>query len=276
MAIPTPGFRQRSIAAATAACLLFAHGAAAGPADPCRFEPLGTASVAAIIDGRSIRLADGRDIKLAGIDVPNESGTSAARAARAALENLLLGKDISLAGPSKDTDRYGRMAAFVFVNGSETPVQYNLLSLGQARVSAPVSAQVSPHAQDPACLSALFREERKAREARIGLWGDPGYAVRVAGDGSAMKALRGRFSVAEGRVVSVRGSGGTIYVNFGRRWSEALTVTILKRHERTFAAAGIEPRTLAGRLVRVRGTVDVRSGPVIEATHPQQIEIAAR
>ena len=273
MAIPTPGFRQRSIAAATvAACLLFAQGAAAGPADPCRFEPLGTASVAAIIDGRSIRLADGRDIKLAGIDVPNESGTSAARAARAALENLLLGKDISLAGPSKDTDRYGRMAAFVFVNGSETPVQYNLLSLGQARVSAHVSAPL----QDPACLAALFRQERKAREARIGLWGDPGYAVRVAGDGSAMKTLRGRFSVAEGRVVSVRDSGGTIYVNFGRRWSEALTVTILKRHERTFAAAGIEPRTLAGRLVRVRGTVDVRSGPVIEATHPQQIEIAAR
>ena len=273
MAIPTPGFRQRSIAAATAAaCLLLSQPAAAGPAGPCRFEALGTASVAAIPDARPVRLAHGREVRLAGIDVPNEPGTGAARAARAALEHLLLGKDIRLAGPSDKTDRYGRTLAFVFVNGSETPVQYNLLSLGQARVSAHVSAPL----QDPACLAALFRQERKAREARIGLWGDPGYAVRVAGDGSAMKALRGRFSVAEGRVVSVRGSGGTIYVNFGRRWSEALTVTILKRHERTFAAAGIEPRRLEGRLVRVRGYVDVRSGPVIEVTNPQQIEIAAR
>jgi hypothetical protein len=76
--------------------------------------------------------------------------------------------------------------------------------------------------------------------------------------------------------VSVRESGGTIYVNFGRRWSEALTVTILKRHERTFAAAGIEPKSLEGRMVRVRGYVDVRNGPVIEATQPQQIEIATR
>ena len=71
-------------------------------------------------------------------------------------------------------------------------------------------------------------------------------------------------------------AGGTIYINFGRRWSEALTVTILKRHERSFAAAGIEPRTLEGRLVRVRGYVDVRNGPVIEASRPEQIEIAAR
>jgi len=30
-------------------------------------------------------------------------------------------------------------------------------------------------------------------------------------------------------VLSVRESGGTIYMNFGRRWSQALTVTILKR-----------------------------------------------
>jgi endonuclease YncB( thermonuclease family) len=273
MAIPKPGFRQRSAAAATmTACLLFAHGAAAETAEPCRFEARGRASAAAILDGRNIRLTDGRAIKLAGIDIPHEPGSRAAQASKQALENLLLGKDILLAAPSGDTDRYGRTLAFVFVNGSETPVQYNLLSLGHARVSA----QLQDNARSLACLSALFAQERKAREARIGLWGDPGYAVRAAGDGPAIRPLRGRFSVAEGRVVSVRDSGGTIYVNFGRRWSEALTVTILKRHERSFAAAGIEPKTLEGRLVRVRGYVDVRSGPVIEATRPEQIEIAAR
>ena len=51
----------------------------------------------------------------------------------------MLGKDIALAAPSDTTDRYGRTLAFVFVNGSETPVQYNLLSLGQARVSGQVA-----------------------------------------------------------------------------------------------------------------------------------------
>jgi hypothetical protein len=65
-------------------------------------------------------------------------------------------------------------------------------------------------------------------------------------------------------------------VNFGKRWSEALTVTILKRNEPAFVAAGIEPRTLEGRIVRIRGYVEMRSGPVIEAIRPQQIEVAAR
>jgi hypothetical protein len=32
-------------------------------------------------------------------------------------------------------------------------------------------------------------------------------------------------------VLSVRESGATIYVNFGRRWTEDFTVTILKRNE---------------------------------------------
>jgi hypothetical protein len=82
--------------------------------------------------------------------------------------------------------------------------------------------------------------------------------------------------VVEGKVSSVRESGGTIYVNFGRRWSQALTVTILKRHERTFAAVGMEPKKLENRRVRVRGWLEERNGPRIEAAHPEQIEIAER
>ena len=61
-----------------------------------------------------------------------------------------------------------------------------------------------------------------------------------------------------------------------RRWSEALTVTISKRNERTFIAAGIEPRRLESRIVRVRGFIEERNGPRIEAIRPEQIEIADR
>jgi len=75
--------------------------------------------------------------------------------------------------------------------------------------------------------------------------------------------------------VSVRESGGTIYVNFGQRWSEDFTVTILKRNERLFTAAGLEPRKLAGRRVMVRGWLEERGGPWIEAAGPDQIEVVA-
>jgi hypothetical protein len=85
---------------------------------------------------------------------------------------------------------------------------------------------------------------------------------------------RGRFAAIDGKVISVRESGGTIYVNFGRRWNEDFTVTILKRNARKFAEAGMEPKQLEGRRVRVRGFIEERGGPWIEATVPQQIEVA--
>ena len=65
-------------------------------------------------------------------------------------------------------------------------------------------------------------------------------------------------------------------MNFGRRWSEALTVTILKRNERNFVASGLDLHRLVNLRVRVRGFIEERNGPRIEATRPEQIELAER
>jgi hypothetical protein len=82
----------------------------------------------------------------------------------------------------------------------------------------------------------------------------------------------GQFALVEGKVLSVRESGATIYLNFGRRWTRDFTVTILKRHRREFAAAGIDPKGLEGCPIRVRGWVEQRGGPVIDVVAPEQIE----
>ena len=50
----------------------------------------------------------------------------------------------------------------------------------------------------------------------------------------------------------------------------------MKRHERIFTGAGLQPKMLENRRLRVRGWVEERNGPRIEATHPEQIEIAER
>ena len=62
--------------------------------------------------------------------------------------------------------------------------------------------------------------------------------------------------------------------NFGRRWTRDFTVTIPKRHRREFAAAGVDPKKLEGHRIRVRGWIEQRGGPVIEAEAPEQIEFA--
>ena len=157
---------------------------------------------------------------------------------------------------------------FIAASGDERWVQADLLASGHARVAA--------HVGDRACAAELMRHERAARDGKLGVWSDPDYAVRRADDPVAVAGERGRFAIVEGKVLSVRESGGTIYVNFGRRWSEDFTVTIAKRNERTFAAASMDPKALAGRHVRVRGWIEERGGPWVDATSPEQIELVGR
>ena len=252
-------------------------GAEGRPPTSCRSEPGGTGKVRAITDGRSFTLDDGREIRLAGIEAPllprpGEAGTraKAGLAARAALESIIAGQNVELRQNDMPADRYGRTTAFVYVGGGALPesVAHAMLARGFARVSAYVGERP--------CADELLARERAARQAKLGLWGEPYYVIVSAESGAELVAESGHFILAEGKVWSVRESGGTIYVNFGRQWSQALTVTILKRNERMFAAAGIEPKRLENLRVRVRGWVEERNGPRIEATRPEQIEIAGR
>jgi hypothetical protein len=122
------------------------------------------------------------------------------------------------------------------------------------------------------CADILLRSERVARAARRGLWADPNFAPLRPENLARIAAARGQFALVEGKVLSVRESGATIYLNFGRRWTRDFTVTILKRHRREFAAAGIDPKGLEGRPIRVCGWIEQRGGPVIDAVAPEQIE----
>lgn len=239
----------------------------------CRPDAVITGIVASVSDGRTFGLERGGEVRLAAIEVPAPESTLAPgapqpdRMGTAALAAMIAGKTVSLRTAKSDKDRYGRLVAQVFVagEGAERWVQGELVAAGLAVVSARVG--------EPACAAELVRRERAAREAKLGLWADPYYLIGRAEEPAAILAGRGRFSIVEGRVLSVRESGGTIYVNFGRRWSEDFTVTIAKRNARAFSAAGLEPKTLAGRRIRIRGVVEERGGPWIEAARPEQIEL---
>jgi endonuclease YncB( thermonuclease family) len=224
----------------------------------CAPETTGVVTVRAVLDGRTLLLTDGREVRLAGIEVSPES--------KPALEAHIAGREITLKG--KTTDRYGRFVAYAYA-GSGPSLQAQLLRQGRARVAARIGEKIG----DTGCAAELFAAETAARAARLGLWGEPHYLPRKAGNPAEILGERGRFTLVEGRVLSVRESGSVIYVNFGRRWSEDFTVTVLKRSERAFSAAGIELKKLAGRNVRIRGYIEERGGPWIEATRPEQIEI---
>ena len=243
------------------------------PAAKCELEAFGTGNVRRVIDGRTIQLEVGQQVRLAAIEVPplplpRETGpqVNAGLAAKAALEALLAGRTVTLKKLGPDADRYGRVVAHVYLEGRERSVQQDMLAQGHARVAAEVGT--------PDCAAVLFAAEHTARAGSLGLWGDPYYLIQRAENPAKVLAERGKFTLVEGKVLSVRENRGTIYVNFGRRWSEDFTVTILKRNERAFGIAGMEVKKLASRRIRVRGFVEERGGPWIEATRPEQIELA--
>jgi endonuclease YncB( thermonuclease family) len=247
------------------------------PPFPCGGETVARGVTAGrVIDGRTFVLADGREVRLAAIEVPalsplQETEGSPGVAARDALAAELGGAEIVLKqGEPQKTDRYGRIVAYAFTarDGAERSAQAGLIAAGFARVAARVGSR--------ACAAELLSREDAARRAKLGLWASSYYDSLNADDPAAVLAAIGRFALVEGKVVSVRESGATIYANFGRRWSEDFTVTILKRNERSFTAAGLEPKKLAGRRVRVRGWIEERGGPWIEAARPEQIEIVDR
>lgn len=270
----------------------------AAAAVPCGGEEIGRGSVSRVVDGRSFVLDDGREVRLAGIEAPSPSGQDTGAkdtgaqdtgakdtgapgdgaAARDALATLLAGAPVVLRRAEFASDRYSRLLAYVDISRSGAPrsVQAELLAQGFAQVGDLVG--------EPACAAELLRREKAAREAKLGLWADPYYDPLRADKPADILARRGRFALVEGDVVSVHGSGATIYVNFGRRWSEDFAVTIRKRNERKFAAAGVDVNGLSGRRVRVRGFIEARGGfagspwraPWIEAARPEQIETVDR
>lgn len=259
---------------------------AAAPAIACGGEVLAQATVSSIIDGRTLLLSDGREVRLAAIEVPPLSSTGGSEdgsgrlgnAARAALDALTRDDQIALrradAGLDHNLDRYGRLVAYVYAqrDGVELFAQGALIEAGLARAAGRIDGK--------SCVEELLTAERTARASKLGLWGDPYYEILNADAPVDVLAQRGRFALVEGQVVSVRQSGATIYMNFGRRWSESFAVTISKRNERSFAAAGLDVMSLAGRRIRVRGWVEARGPdgnvPWMEALRPEQIEIADR
>jgi endonuclease YncB( thermonuclease family) len=267
------GMSSRPLAASVASivvagCWLPGHASAAPPTTACPLTTFAEARAQGAVDGRTILLADGREVRLAGIEVPaaEEARTMGVGDAEM-LHALVAGKDIVLKHLKPAADRYGRLVAWAFARTptGEEPVAEDLLAHGHARVT------IAPG--ERACMGALLAAERAARAGKLGLWGDPRYESKRAQNPGEIAAARGRFSLVEGSVLSVRESGGVIYVNFGRRWTEDFTVTISKRNESLFVAAGLAPKVLAGRRVRIRGVVEERGGPWIEVIRPEQIEM---
>lgn len=240
----------------------------------CALEPDRTGRVAAVLDAETLSLEDGSQVRLVNMLSPRRPGWlasertwPAAEQAERALRDLVANADVELSFGQRRTDRHGRLMAQVHV---VTPqgrqwVQAEMIARGHARVYSLASSRP--------CVRDLLTREEAARHAGHGLWRMAFYAVRPAVPAGEIVKLKNAFGVVEGTVHAVARVGARTYLNFEKDWRSDFTVILQQQAVRLFENAEIDLAKLEGTRIRVRGWVKTFNGPMIETTHPEQVEL---
>lgn len=278
-AVPRPASRSSAVILAALASLGPWPDAARAQADAptgvetCTLEPGPTRTVARVLDGETVALDDGSEVRLIGALAPRATDVNAApdawpaeQHAMRALANLVLGRSVRLAYGGRRQDRYGRHLAHLFVlgGGTETWVQGSLLVTGAARAyTLPGNA---------ACVDELIAHEGIARRARTGVWAILTYRPKPADRTALLMSRRSQFEIVEGVVVSVSRLKSGVYLNFGADWRSDFTARIGKAALARHPAFSDLLAGIAGKRITVRGWIERRNGPTIDVTDPGQIE----
>ncbi len=280
------------LAATIAQAALMSLGACTAAHAECRMEPAGRATVVRAVDGETLRLDDGREVRLAGVVAPRgyDAGVAdaewpAAEAARKALAAVSEGQTVVLGTTSQvRSDRLGRLIAQVFVlkardtasaaatapavasevtdrdaAAQEIWVQGQMLIQGHARAAQQRDVR--------GCLDELLAHERPARAAARGLWGIAAYRVREAARLRDQAGLSGRFAIVRGRVAWVADGRTVTALGFTpdatrTRWQARRgLVALIEAHDRDLLGSfGGDAKSLQGRQVELRGWVEERLG----------------
>ena len=221
-----------------------------------------TSPAVEVVDGDTLLLENGTEVRLVGIQAPElalgRAGFKPWPLAEQAKQGL---EALTLYYGGRKLDRYGRALAHL-LRADGLWLQGELLAAGMARVYS--------FRDNRRLIAEMLGHERRARGARRGIWAHPFYAVRTP---EAAAEHIGSFQLVEGPVVGaaiVRRRG---YLNFGADWKSDFTISIAPGDRKLFGPEGADTTALEGRTVRVRGWIKSFNGAMIEATHPEQIEV---
>jgi endonuclease YncB( thermonuclease family) len=233
-------------------------------------QSLPVAQVARVVDGDTLRLKDGRSVRMVGLNTPEtgKKGRAAepfAEDARRRLQTLVNESEgtVGLRIGVQKKDRYGRVLANVYGRGG-TNLEAQLLSEGLGYLVA-----VAPNVALVDCQQAA---ERSARQAGLGLW-------RKSPVQSAAGINRGGFALITGRVVEVQRNRAGIWIEL----QGALVLRIAPGLVSQFD--GEQLSRLKGQSVEARGWVVDRSRRgglkagrarwMMPITHPAMLGLSA-
>lgn len=220
-------------------------------------------SVDSALGADTLRLDDGRIVKLAGIAIP----PAAQPDSRVFLNRHLQGKRAKLSPLAPLPDRYGRVIArLTFMQGEQTRwIEQDLIKAGLAL------AALTPG--ETACFPALLASESQARRDHEGYWGVDGSLRFAASNRDAIEAAVGRFIVIEGKIIRVSVRDYAIFLDFGEDWKRDVTI-MLRKAERNRVEAALGPmKDVMGRTVQVRGIIAPGASLRLRLTSPDQFRV---
>jgi len=208
--------------------------------------PTGLTSVTVqrVVDGDTLRLSDGRSVRMIGLNTPElgkqgRSDEPFAVAARKRLQALVdaSGGRVGLLPGTQAKDHYGRTLAHIYsASGANLEAQMLADGLGY-------QVAVAPNVDLVACQQAA---ERSARKAGLGLW-------RQSPVLKAAQIQRSGFAVISGRVSKVQRNRGGIWIEL----QDALVLRVAPNLVGQFDNAHLQ--ALKGKQIEARGWIVDRS-----------------
>lgn len=221
-----------------------------------------------VVDGDTVRLANGETIRYIGIDTP-EVNDPFYREARDRNRALVHNKRVkAVICRSQPRDRYSRLLAWVWVEGSM--VNKALLKEGFAS-----TMMIPPCGLET--KSEFEVAENEARSKRLGIWSMkvlPPKAQRPPGrvyGPERIGAHVGEYAAVKGTVLSVKKGASATFLNFGPP-KKGFTAVIFAKSYAGFKRRSIDPASYAGRSVEITGEVSLYKGrPQMIVSSPDQI-----
>lgn len=196
-----------------------------------------------VVDGDTLRLQDGRNVRLIGINAPELGGRGrtaepfavlASRHLTAVIKSSNAKVALQLGEPSHD--RYGRVLAHLY-DRKGASIEEQLVAAGLA-----YHVVIAPNAELAECLA---QAERYAQEQRLGLW-------KTARFTAAQNLQQGGFTLLQGRIKKVQRNRGGVWLELGHSVTVNIPISALP----SFKAVRFEQ--WQGRTVQTRGWVSDR------------------
>ncbi|MGS2724410.1 thermonuclease family protein [Porticoccus sp. GXU_MW_L64] len=229
-------------------------------ADCPPFGKTSKVTIAKVIDGDTVRLADGRKVRLIGVNAPelgrdNKPDQPYAQKATDELKHFFNTKSFDIKSfntKSFDTKSFNKKSALLLTgrdrrdnHGRTLAHLYNLN--GESAEAHLLSKGLAWHVAIPPNLTmaeCLADAEKQARQQHLGLWSSAGIKPT-----KAKQVSHGGFQIVTGTVTEVRFTKSGCWINLGPR----IAAVIYREHQHRFDRKQLE--ALKGKTVSVRGWV---------------------